>query len=42
MRLRATWRYELSISSATSDQSTRFRAPKSSASQPLGPKYAGT
>ena len=42
MRLRATWRYELSMRSATSPQSTRFRAPRSNASHPPGPKYAGT
>ena len=41
MRLMAIWRYEPSMSSATSSQST-LAAVKSSASHPPGPKYGGT
>ncbi len=40
MRFSATWRYDASASSRTSSQSTGA-ASRSSASQPLGPKYGG-
>jgi hypothetical protein len=41
IRLRATCRYDVSTSSATSAQSTAA-AEKSSANHPPGPKYGGT
>jgi hypothetical protein len=41
IRFRATCRYDVSTSSATSDQSTGA-AEKSSANHPPGPKYGGT